>query len=102
MIILGKITSVIEICEGLKSVLSGDFAEMAKLLEKGIETLYSIPDYLFYHNLEAMLKGLDSKGTISRKVGKKLASSSYGEEYGYTLLHYLMMYEHVDKGTYMA
>ena len=99
---MGEVTFAIEICEELKNVLSGDLAGIPKLLDKGIEALYSIPDYLFYHNLEAMLKGLDSKGTISRKVGEKLASSSYGEEYGYTLLHYLVMYEHVDKGIYMA
>lgn len=30
----------------------------------------SIPDILFYKNIECMLDGLDKKGTIKRKVGK--------------------------------
>ena len=62
----------------------------------------SIPDILFYKNIECMLDGLDKKGTIKRKVGKKLAESNYGADSGFMLLKYLESYEYPEKGKCMA
>ena len=50
-------------------VLSGDINPLDVLVE--LQKIgKSIPDILFYKNIECMLNGLDKKGTIKRKVGK--------------------------------
>lgn len=53
-------------------------------------------------HVECMLNGLDKKGTIKRKVGKKLAESNYGADSGFMLLKYLESYEYPEKGKCMA
>lgn len=94
--------SVIDICEMFKMALSGNVAAILKLIEECAKIGKSIPDYLFYRNLEAVLKRIDKNGTAKRKVGKKLADSAYGDNYGYTLLRYIHSYEHESKGVFMA
>ena len=94
--------SASNVYETLTGLLSGDIGAGVKLMEIGINSIKSIPDYLFYRNLTAVLSELKSKGTANRKVGKKLAESAYGEKYGYTLLHYIHEYEHEQKGGFMA
>ena len=76
--------SASNVYETLTGLLSGDIGAGVKLMEIGINSINSIPDYLFYRNLTAVLSELKSKGTANRKVGKKLAESAYGEKYGYT------------------
>lgn len=82
-------------------VLSGDINPLDVLVE--LQKIgKSIPDILFYKNIECMLNGLDKKGTIKRKVGKKLAESNYGADSGFMLLKYLESYEYPEKGKCMA
>ena len=82
-------------------VLSGDINPL-DILVRLQKIGKSIPDILFYKNIECMLNGLDKKGTIKRKVGKKLAESNYGADLGFMLLKYLESYEYPEKGKCMA
>lgn len=66
------------------------------------ESVGSIREHMFNRKLNIVMNELQCNGTIGRKVGKILAESNYGEEYGYTLLHYIDAYEHIDKGRMMA
>lgn len=92
-----------ELVKCFSQVMSGDvMIGTGELVIQCKKIAMSIPSYLFYHNFKSVIEGLEDKNTVSRKVGKKLAQSSYGEEYGYTLLHYINAYEHKDKGTFMA
>ena len=68
--------SASNVYETLTGLLSGDIGAGVKLMEIGINSIKSIPDYLFYRNLTAVLSELKSKGTANRKVGKKLAESA--------------------------
>lgn len=101
-IIPKKDMSIADKCEMICGFLSGDFTNVLKLVETCIDTAKSIPDYLFYRNLRAVILELENKETAKRKVGKKLAKSEYGAKYGYVLLHYIISYENEEKGIFLA
>ena len=84
-----------------KNALLGetDFFELAGFTQ---ESICSIREYMFIRKLKIVVNELISNDTVGRKIGEILARSNYGEEYGYTLLHYIETYEHVDKGRIMA
>lgn len=66
------------------------------------ELKQSIPDMLFYKNVECLFEGLNEKETAKRKVSRKLANSNYGADSGYILMKYLQSYEYPQKGKCMA
>lgn len=92
---------VLEITDNFINVLEGS-KNPIQLINTAKEGIGDIRNFLFVHNLEAVINGIQKNETITRKIGKKLAKSDYGEEYGYALLHYIDAYEHRDKGSYMA
>lgn len=82
--------------------LNGTAGTAIEIIKRMQEESENVSEKLFLKNFETVIKGLDEKKTYERKVGKKLAKSSYGEEYGFTLLKYIDSFEHTEKGTYLA
>ena len=61
-----------------------------------------IRNFLFARNLKAFVNGVSKNGTEARKIGKMLAESDYGQEYGYVLLKFIESLEIQDKGMILA
>lgn len=83
-------------------MLMGDVTSSVDLLKIIKTNCKSIPDKLFYKNVEMVMKGLDDKKTIARKVGERLAKSEYGYDVGIVLLKYIYSLELPQKGRAMA
>lgn len=97
-----ELTDIIEFYSDMKNALSDDGVSIVKVLDRINKLPKTISDKLFYINFSKVVEGLDAHGTCSRKVGKKLAESSYGEEYGFVLLKYIDLFEHPTKGMFLA
>jgi hypothetical protein len=91
----------LEIADGFINVLEGS-KNPVQLIRDVKEGIGDLRDMLFAKNLEAVMNGIEENGTCARKIGRTLAKSDYGEEYGFALLHYIDSYEHKDKGRWMA
>lgn len=73
-----------------------------QLISAAKEGIYDIKNLVFVRNLEAFVKGVEENGTNARKIGKMLAKSDYGAEYGWVLLKLLDSYETCDKGRILS
>ena len=60
--------SASNVYETLTGLLSGDIGAGVKLMEIGINSIKSIPDYLFYRNLTAVLSELIIPGLFEPPV----------------------------------
>lgn len=99
---MAGILDLSEVVGNIISVMQGDITNIPALIKNLNNSYNSISDALFFRTLSRFLEGLDSDGTCSRKIGKKLAESNYGKEYGFMLLKYIDMFESAEKGTLLA
>ena len=83
-------------------VLMGDVSSAVDIMKTIKKNCKSIPDKIFYRNLEMVMKGMDEKKTSSKKVAEKLARCEYGSNTGVVLLKYIYSFEIPDKGKCMA
>lgn len=83
-------------------VMESNVIDVAQFLKEVEKSINCVRDAMFYKKVTALMKELEIKEADKRKIGKILAESDYGEEYGFVLLKYIDDYECVEKGKYLA
>ncbi len=80
----------------------GDYTSIIDILNEIKEMCTSISDKIFYKKFESLMLGLESKGTDSEYIRKKLSNSSYSNDYAEVLLNYINKFESSEKSEYMV
>lgn len=88
--------------ETVLKILMGDVSSVIDTLNIIRNYCKSIPDKIFYNNLQAMMLDMDHNKTSAKKVGTILAKSEYGFDSGLVLLKFLYSFETPQKGKCMA
>lgn len=97
-----SIIGLAELSVSLGTALNGDISGILDIVKRVNELPANFRDKIFIYYLQKFLNGLDEKGTCGRKVGKMLANSEYGDEYGIALLKLIDSMDIGDKAKYLS
>lgn len=96
------IISITEWAITLSEALNGDPKGILDIIKTVEELPGNFRDKIFTYNLKKFLTGIVEKGANGRLVGRLLADSGYGDEYGIALLKLIDSMDMGEKARYLS